>query len=137
MKEGGTNSIKTFSIPEIKTVNKDNSYIEITEKMKSTLKSELKSQGYEYLDKDADINIYGTLLQFKEGNATARYFAGIYGAGKDEMTFNFSIKNDNGEELINGNVSGQIKTGAWGGETKEICQKIAKDIAMKLKEYKI
>ena len=127
-------NIHTFDVKEIKIpFQKDSQSISIVKSMEDELKQELKKQGFIYDSTNPDIIIDGTLIFIDEGNAALRYFIG-FGAGKAEVKFDFKLSSTETTNIsVKGKGIGTVSMGAFGGNVKTMCDKIAKDLAKQLK----
>jgi hypothetical protein len=130
-------NINTFDVKEIKIpFQKNPQSVIIVNSMKEELVQEIKKQGFTYDNSNPDIIIEGSLIFIDEGNAALRYFIG-YGAGKAEVKFDFKITSTESTNIsVEGKGIGSLSAGAFGGNIKIMCDKIAKDLAKQLKTGK-
>lgn len=129
---------KSFRLSNIyASIEKTEGQEKIIEALKASIIDEFIKIGYKQDLSNPDFIISGELIRLNEGDAGLRYIGGIYGLGKGEMKLIFEFKNNNGNLILDGYSSGQIKTGNWGGDIKKVCEKISIDLAKKFKSYQL
>ena len=95
------------------------------------LNNELTALGYTVGD-DLDINI--NIENFNEGNRALRYWVG-FGAGKaTSKIVTTLVDKESGKIVGNIQTDGMLAMGAFGGNSKDVLKRSAKDIAKKIAE---
>lgn len=95
------------------------------------LNNELTALGYTVGD-DLDINI--NIENFNEGNRALRYWVG-FGAGKaTSKIVTTLVDKESGKIVGNIQTDGMLAMGVFGGNSKDVLKRSAKDIAKKIAE---
>ena len=127
---------QTFDVKVTSQFKNNGDYVYIVNSLKEAIKYELLKEGYTESITSPDIIIKSNVTYTNEGNAALRYFIGL-GAGKGEVKATIEVLNSNKVQVVNGYakgvvIGGSFSSDSFGGDTKDICKKIAKDFVRKL-----